>query len=288
MTYSDPPSVETPSGKDAEYENFPVGSWLLPAHLRPHIAHYYRFARAIDDIADNPALSSQVKIERLTGFHNAINGTRTQGRDYATGFIMRDSLITTGVTEHHCLDLITAFKQDAIKNRYQNWQELVDYCLLSAAPVGRFLIDLHGGTSNGYGASDALCIVLQVINHLQDCKEDYELMDRVYIPLEWMEAHRVDVKELSGNQLSPSLRQVLDRIITETETLMPLARQLPGGLRSRRLAMESQVILNIAEALIRQLKSNDPLARRVKLSKFAYLWCTVRGLSGAFSPVAVP
>jgi len=52
-------AIETPSGKGAGDENFPVGSWLLPAHLRPHVACYYRFARAIDDIADNGELAAE-------------------------------------------------------------------------------------------------------------------------------------------------------------------------------------------------------------------------------------
>ena len=58
MTQDPEGGVETPSGKDSAYENFPVGSWLLPARLRPHIAKFYAFARAIDDIADNPDLAA--------------------------------------------------------------------------------------------------------------------------------------------------------------------------------------------------------------------------------------
>ena len=53
MAVLQPSAVETPSGKNAAYENFPVGSFLLPAALRPHVAVFYAFARAIDDIADN-------------------------------------------------------------------------------------------------------------------------------------------------------------------------------------------------------------------------------------------
>ena len=180
--------------------------------------------------------------------------------------------------------MITAFKQDAIKGRYQNWDELVEYCLLSAAPVGRYLIDLHGGTEDGYGPSDALCIALQVINHLQDCKEDYLEMDRVYIPMDWMVAHGVTVENLNQPKLSYPFRQVLDQVISATADLMPQAHKLPRGMYSRRLAMESQVILNVADRLIDDLKVQDPLVGRVKLSKPAYIWCTIQGLSGYFAP----
>lgn len=287
MTKSGPSAVETPSGKDADYENFPVGSWLLPAHLRPHIAHYYRFARAIDDIADNPQLAPEEKLARLDGFERAILGQDQVSEGFEAGHHMRTSLIETQVTERHCLDLIIAFKQDSIKSRYENWQELVDYCLLSAAPVGRYLIDLHGGSDDGYGASDALCIALQVINHLQDCKEDYEEMDRVYLPMEWMRSRDVEVSELGAIKTSEPLRLVLDQTIEATDSLMPEARKLPLGLRSRRLAMESQAIVNIAERLLARLKRQDPLATRIKLSKGIYIWCCLMGVRGAWMPKAV-
>ena len=128
-------SVETPSGKDVAYENFPVGSWLLSNELRPHIAMFYRFARAIDDIADNPNLSASIKVERLEGFEGVILGRKTTAPGYGTGFKMRKSLLKTRITLQHSLDLIYAFKQDAVKCRYSNWNELIMYCNRSAAPV---------------------------------------------------------------------------------------------------------------------------------------------------------
>ena len=170
-------TVETPSGKGAADENFPVGSWLLPAHLRQHIALYYAYARAIDDIADNLELPSGEKIRRLDGFADAIsnaqadeqkNGQSDADAAYGTATAIKNSLRETGVSQRHCLDLITAFKQDAVKNRYENWDELIGYCLNSAAPVGRYLIDLHGEPTAAHGPSDALCNALQIINHLQD------------------------------------------------------------------------------------------------------------------------
>ncbi len=161
-------AVETPSGKDAAYENFPVGSWLLPAPLRPHIATFYAFARAIDDIADNGDLPPAEKVARLDGFEDVLLGRDRDDPDFAKAARMRASLAETGIAPGHCIDLLAAFKQDAVKARYRDWDDLMGYCILSAAPVGRYLVDLHGGSADGYGASDALCMALQVINHLQD------------------------------------------------------------------------------------------------------------------------
>lgn len=274
-------TVEIPSGKDTSYENFPVGSWLLPARLRPHIAVFYRFARAIDDIADSNELSAEEKLSRLEGFDDALLGHRPDDAAYATAHAMRRSLSETGTTPQHCLDLIEAFKRDATKLRYGGWDDLIGYCLLSAAPVGRYLLDLHGENSDGYRFSDALCNALQVINHLQDCKDDYLTLDRVYLPAPWFDEFGVGIETLEGSACPPGLRRLLDRTLDQVESLMPAARDLPGALTNRRLAMESAAIVRIADTLIRRLRTDDPLADRIELSKYQYISCCVRGAVSA-------
>jgi len=274
--------VETPSGKNAAYENFPVGSWLLPARLRPHIAVFYRFARAIDDIADNPALDAGDKVRRLDGFEKALLRRDAADPAYETAHRMRESLAATGVKPDHCVDLIAAFKQDATKLRYRDWDDLMGYCVLSAAPVGRYLLDLHGGSRAGYRASDALCMGLQVINHLQDCKDDYLKLDRVYLPMDWMDQEGVAVTALAASGSSPALRRVLDRTLDATAVLLTEAKPLPGDLASRRLAMESAAILAIAARLTALLRRRDPLGpRRVQLGKAGFLACCAKGVIGA-------
>lgn len=287
MNTSAPPSgatIETPSGKDAAYENFPVGSFLLPPHARPHVAVFYRYARTIDDIADNPDLAADEKIRRLEGFAAAIRGERDSEEAYETGTRMRESLTASGIPDRHCLDLIDAFKQDAVKTRYEDWDDLMGYCYRSAAPVGRYLIDLTGGTTDGYASSDALCNALQVINHLQDCKDDYLSLDRVYFPMDWMREAGADVQMLTAEESSPEIRAVIDRCLRATMDLMDDARPLPSSVSSRRLAMESAAIIRIADALITKLSENDPLGSRVELGKPGYACCIVRGaVSGLFA-----
>ncbi|NQV48399.1 MAG: squalene synthase HpnC [Rhodospirillaceae bacterium] len=276
--------VETPSGKDVPYENFPVGSWLLPAHLRPHIAIFYAFARAADDIADNPDLGPEEKIRRLDGFESALLGRGGDDAAYGKARAMGASLSETGVTSRHCVDLLAAFKQDATKHRYHSWGDLIAYCALSAAPVGRFLLDLHGGSKLGYGPSDALCMALQIINHLQDCQDDFRTLDRVYLPMDWMTAAGARPEDLSATSTPTGLRHVIDWTLGGVDALLRDADNLPGALRSRRLAMESAVIIHIARALTGRLYSSDPLAARVELTKPKFLWCGLTGsLRGGFS-----
>ena len=274
-------AVETPSGKSTATENFPVGSFLLPARLRPHVATFYAFARAIDDIADNPALAPADKITRLDGFAAALTGAAAEP-GYEKAARLRASLAATGVTAQHGLDLIAAFKLDAVKLRYADWRELVEgYCMLSAAPVGRYLLDLHGEDRAGYRASDALCNALQVLNHLQDCQDDYRQLDRVYLPRDWLAAAGVGVEALDATAASPGMRRVIDQCLDGTDALIAIARLLPGQLRSRRLAMESAVIVRIAERLSRLLRRRDPLAGRVKLSGLQFAGCGLTGIARA-------
>jgi squalene synthase HpnC len=260
-------AAESPSGKGAGDENFPVGSWLLPARLRSHVAMFYAFARAIDDIADNPDLAPEDKIRRLDRFEAAIMGRDTEDPALLTAHRLRASLAETDVPARHCVDLIAAFKEDAVKLRYRDWDDLMGYCALSANPVGRYLLDLHGEAQSGYPASDALCSALQVINHLQDCGDDYRSLDRVYLPQDWMAAERISVAVLDRPNTEPGLRRVLGRCLDATAELLEIANVLPSHLTSRHLALESAAIVSLAHRLVRELRRRDPLVERVVLSK---------------------
>ncbi|MEL7488328.1 MAG: squalene synthase HpnC [Pseudomonadota bacterium] len=271
---------ETPSGKGAKDENFPVGSFLLPKRLRPHVATFYAFARAIDDIADNGALPLGERKQRLLDFDDALNGDHADDAGFAKAHALRASMIETSVPTIHGSDLIAAFVQDCEKLRYDSWEELLGYCALSANPVGRYLLDLHGEDPAGYRYSDALCTVLQITNHLQDCGDDKRALDRVYVVRDWLREAGGDIDLIDERETKPALRQTMDRMLDGCETLMVDARQLPAALESRHLAMESAVIVRLAERLIAILRKGDPLAARVALTKIDF------ARAGAFGAVA--
>ena len=273
-------AVETPSGKGAADENFPVGSILLPKRLRPHVATYYAFARAIDDIADDVMLAPDEKISRLKAFDAALRGEPGYGAEYAKAHALRESMQATGVPNVHGSDLVAAFVQDCEKRRYHSWEELLGYCEKSANPVGRYLLDLHGEDRSGYRYSDALCTVLQIVNHLQDCVDDKRGLDRVYVIDVWLEKEGGGVDDIDGASSSPALRNVIDRMLNGCDDLMVDARRLPFALKSRHLAMESAVIVRLADRLIELLRKGDPVAGRVALKKPDLV---VAGLTGAVS-----
>jgi farnesyl-diphosphate farnesyltransferase len=262
-------SVETPSGKWRGDENFPVGSWLIRRDLRVHVHAFYRFARNADDIADSPALAAADKLRRLDRMAAILDGGSggPPGDESPAAAAMRESLAATGVTAQHCHDVLQAFRLDAVKLRYRDWDDLMEYCRYSAAPVGRQLLDLHGESRATWPASDALCSALQVLNHLQDCAADYRALDRIYLPLADLDQAGCGIEMLAAPTASPGLRRVLDTMLDRTERLIATARGLPPRVAARGLRWESAVIVGLAARLARRLRRDDPLATRVALAK---------------------
>ncbi len=265
MTTRDAATLETPSGKDRADENFPVGSFLIRPDLRAHVHAFYAFARNADDIGDNPALAPEVKLERLNRMAAILQGSGEAGSPTADA--LRASLRQCGVTPQHSLDLLRAFKQDAVKQRYANWDELYDYCRYSAMPVGRHVLDLHGESRATWEPSDALTASLQVLNHIQDCGKDLKEMDRCYLPETDLSRNRSSVADVKSYIVSPGLRRTLDELLTHVERLNSTAAALPDRVRDKRLKVETAMIVALANRLTKRLRRADPLATRVKLSK---------------------
>jgi squalene synthase HpnC len=262
---SEAATVEAWSGKDRSDENFPVGSVLISRSLRPHVHAYYAFARNADDIADSPELAPDDKIARLDVMEDVLLGRREEGSPSALR--LRGSLAQTKVPAAHATDLLIAFRQDATKHRYATMDELYEYCRYSAAPVGRFLIDLHGEDRACYVPSDALCTSLQILNHLQDCAKDLAQLDRCYVPLAMLDDAGAGIDDLRGKRETPALRRVFSALLDHTSALNRTASDLPKRTRNRRFRLECAVICNLACHLDRRLRRQDPLAMRVKLTK---------------------
>jgi len=273
-------TFETPSGKNAGGENFPVGSILVRPDLRRHVHAFYLFARAADDISDNPLLEPDEKVTRLNRFGAALLDATIN--EIPSCIPLRESLKETGVTAQHSLDLLTAFKRDATQLRYKDWNDLMDYCRYSASPVGRHVLALHGIGKETWPANDALCSALQVINHIQDCADDYRELDRVYIPLDIMVANGSSPDDLSREASPQGLKKTLHIMLDRTEALLTEARHLPRLTPDWRLKMETSVICVLAERLVALLRKRDPLCDNVKLSKPSLFLATLTGILRAW------
>lgn len=258
------------SGKNAGDENFPVGSFLLHADKRPCVHAYYNFARVADDIADSVALTADEKINRLNAMEDVLFGRRIpplERQDAMSASHLRQALEGKGVEFLTASDLLVAFRQDAVKETYKNWDELLEYCRFSANPVGRFLLQLHGEHSQSFIPSDALCTALQILNHLQDCKKDQMELHRCYLPQNWMQQEGVTTEDVMAPSTSPALRRVFNRMLDEVDMLNKQAKRLTHLVSDRRMRMESAVIVGLSMRLSRKLRIQDPLSMRVKLKK---------------------
>ena len=182
------------------------------------------------------------------------------------------------ISLNHALNLLKAFKQDATKKRYKTWSELINYCKYSAVPVGRFVIDLHKENKKAYKYSDPLCIALQILNHIQDCKEDYENLDRVYLPMKFLKKYNVKLSQLKKKNTEQNLRLVFNEILKNTEKLIIQADKNKKNMKHKYLSREISFILEIAKKLLLLLKNKDPLKEKVVLNKLDYICCFAKGL----------
>jgi hydroxysqualene synthase len=250
------------SGKGHNDENFPVASWLIRAELREPILTFYRFARAADDIADHPTASEEIKLAQLARMRAGLDGDGTT-EAVVLGQVQRER----GIDPIHAHELLDAFVQDVTRRRYADWDDLIAYCRLSAMPVGRFVLDVHGEDRACWPANDALCAALQVINHLQDCRKDYLALDRVYIPEPMLAQAGLTVEALAAERADPALRAVIDRLALQTRDLLRQSAPFAQLIEDPRLSAEVAVIQRLAEDLVGTLLRRDPLSEKVHHSK---------------------
>jgi hydroxysqualene synthase len=267
------------SGKGHRDENFPVASWLIAPRHRGPILAFYNFVRTADDIADHASLPPERKLELLDRMDAGLNG---RNDDDAVTVRLRQQLADRNLSPKHAQDLLAAFRLDVTKLRYRDWDDLIGYCSLSAMPVGRFVCDVHGESRNVWPANDALCAALQIINHLQDCRDDYLNLDRVYVPLDALSAAGVAVEAIGAERSSPELLGCLHRLAARTESLLGESDVFASLIEDWRLSLEVSVINTLAHRLARMLMARDPLHDPVHLRMPAVAGLTLAAVcSGA-------
>jgi squalene synthase HpnC len=268
------------SGKGHRDENFPVASWLIhPRHRGPILA-FYNFVRTADDIADHATLAPQEKLSLLDRLDAGLSGKDDSD---AVAVRLRQELAARKLTPKHAQDLLAAFKLDVTKLRYRDWDDLIGYCALSAMPVGRFVLDVHGESRDCWPANDALCAALQIINHLQDCKDDYRNLDRVYVPQDALAACGATVEALAAPRASPALLRCLHGLAERTERLLRDSDDFAVLINDWRLGLEVSVINKLAHRLTHRLMARDPLSDRVHLGVPAIAGFTMAGMVGGAS-----
>jgi squalene synthase HpnC len=218
------------------YENFPVASWLCPPALRPAIAAIYWFARTADDIADEGDAAPAQRLADLAAYRAdlaaTVAGTAPSERwrrvFAALAVALRDHRLPPPLLH----DLLDAFEQDVVKQRYADRAELLDYCRRSANPVGRLLLHLYDVTDeDSLRRSDAISSALQLINFWQDLGIDTR-RGRLYIPASECARLGVDAEALmtgiDGSAVHALVRAQCDWARALMIEGAPLARRVPG------------------------------------------------------------
>lgn len=192
------------------YENFPVAPWFLPKNLREPIVLIYAFARMADDIADEGNDTSSVRVQKLQSMHQQLPDRATS--QVSPFFKQLNKMISERKLPCQLFhDLLDAFEQDCVKSRYDNFDQVMDYCKRSANPIGRLLLHLsHHDSPANLKLSDQICSGLQLINFAQDWHQDLLQRDRVYIPLEDLKQFNTSIEALTKGEYSQNLKMLLD------------------------------------------------------------------------------
>jgi squalene synthase HpnC len=217
------------------YENFPVGSLLIPSALRPAIRAIYAFARTADDIADEGiTVTDEERLEQLDALRKDL-GRVEQG--FSAHHPLIDNLERQALHPHHLpiqpfYDLLKAFEQDISKKRYAHFGEVMMYCRFSAQPVGHIMLHLFGvHERRAYAYSDAICAALQLINFLQDIEIDWQ-KGRCYLPQNEWEKFGLSEEALTTRECSPAWQRLMHYNIDRARRLLssgsPLVKELPG------------------------------------------------------------
>jgi len=249
------------------YENFNVVSWLLPKELHQHFYNVYAYCRWADDLGDE--IPSKDRAIELLGWWETELGACYEGKPSHPVFVaLRETVLSKDVPKQPFADLLKAFRQDQVVNRYATWAGVLDYCVYSANPVGRLVLYLCGyRDETRQKLSDATCTALQLANFWQDVARDLE-KGRIYIPLDRAAAHGLGEQEIVEKKFDHRYAALMKELVDYTRALfekgMPLSKMVEGKL-SVDLEMFSRGGLAVLDAI--EKMGYDTLHRRPEVSK---------------------
>ena len=257
----------------SHYENFPVVSFLIPKHLRKHIAVIYRFARQADDIADEGNLSVDERNEQMNNYEDEFKNS-LEGK-FASPFCMalEATIKELNLTTDYFTDLIKAFRQDITKTRYKKFKEVLDYCKCSANPVGRLILELfniRNDKTNEY--SDYICTALQLTNFYQDFSLDFK-KDRIYIPEDEMAAFNISESNIKQGENKFNFAALIQFQVRRAKQMFSNGYNLIPYL-PKRLKYEIGLTVLCGEKILAKIEENNynVLNNRPVLSKKDYTW----------------
>ncbi|MQR01506.1 squalene synthase HpnC [Glaciimonas sp. GS1] len=251
------------------YENFPVASILMPAHLRPAVRAIYAFARSADDLADEGDATAEQRLQALGDYEVKLDRIeRQEPADSPIFNALQQTITAYKLPLAPFRALLSAFKQDVVTTRYPTFNDLLDYCRRSANPVGHLMLHLYGAASEqNCRDSDAICSALQLINFWQDVAIDWR-KQRIYLPLEDLQRFHVSPNHIANGDNDQAWHALMQFEVLRAREMMlsgaPLALRLPG-----RLGWELRLVIQGGLRILEKLESvdYDVFQRRPKIGK---------------------
>ncbi len=261
------------------YENFPVASVLLPSHLRKPIAAIYAFARTADDYADEEDKPKEVRLAKLDEWEQNLIACYNGEAKHPIFIALSDTVSRFTIPPALFQKLLQAFRTDVVKNRYNTWEELLEYCDNSANPIGRLLLHLFGYKDDDCQRfSDGICTALQLTNFWQDLSIDIA-RNRLYIPRQEIERFCCSEDSILHLEFTPPFRQLMENIVERTQNIFDKGKPLLHRVRYP-LRLELKLTwLGGTEilALIREQKFNT-FNKRPVINKGAFVSILFRSL----------
>lgn len=252
------------------YENFPVGSLVLPRRLRRPIHAIYAFARTADDIADEGSASDGARLQGLADLRAELD-LISRGETPLTALmqrLQREAVVPFSMPLQPFYDLLAAFEQDVVKKRYEDFGELVDYCRKSANPVGRMMLHLYGERdSRSIAQSDGICTALQLINFWQDVAVDWQ-KGRVYLPQNDLRRFGVDEAIIAEGKADLAFRRLMAYECEKAHNMLKAGSPLGKTLKGR-IGFELRMIILGGQKILQKLEENqyDVFNKRPVLTK---------------------
>jgi squalene synthase HpnC len=266
--------------RSAAGENFPVALRILPRTVRGHLYAVYAFARLVDDVGDDTVAPVHDVLAALDDVDADLDRIFSGSPAHLPPLRPLLATVEACALPRAPFDaLVAANRQDQVVTAYRTREELLDYCVLSANPVGRLVLAVFGVTPSAamLRRSDEVCTALQLIEHWQDVRED-AARGRVYLPRADLDRHGVDPEDLLRDHATPALRSLLADVTGWAEEYLRRGSSLVGDLRGpARLAVTGYVAGGAAAADALARAGFDPLPR-VPKPRSARLLRTAVGL----------
>ncbi|MGA2668866.1 MAG: squalene synthase HpnC [Ignavibacteria bacterium] len=244
----------------SHYENFPVASKIIPQNKRKYIYTIYAFARQADDYADEPGFgNANERLQLIDEWNRKLEDCFNSKTDEPIFLALSETVKDCRIHIKPLENLLKAFRQDVLKNRYESFTEVLSYCENSANPVGHLVLMVFGCEDDAlFSYSDKICTALQLTNFWQDIKIDLS-KNRIYLPNEDMSEFEYSEKELFEHIYNENFIKLMRFEVEKTDKLFVEGEKLLGLINDhavlRSLSGEIKLIINGGRLILKKIKA---------------------------------